>query len=119
MSAYTDGCTLYPFSDDAGVCDRCGTPLTGRQTRWCSKTCSASIAENHYWNQARWAAMRRDGGKCVRCGNPGHEVNHIVPRNGAGYGSGCWHHLDGLETLCHSCHVAVTNEQARERKLVS
>jgi hypothetical protein len=43
------------------------------------------------------------------------EVNHVVPRVGAGYWSGCHHHLDGLETLCHRCHVAVTSDQRRLR----
>ena len=47
------------------------------------------------------------------------EVNHKVPRAGAGYGWGCWHHLDGLETLCRPCHRKVTNAQALERKRVS
>lgn len=41
------------------------------------------------------------------------EVNHVVPRRGGGYGSGCHHHLDGLETLCHGHHVAVTVQQQR------
>lgn len=41
------------------------------------------------------------------------EVNHIVPRNGDGYGVGCWHHLDNLETLCRSCHVEETTRQRR------
>lgn len=46
------------------------------------------------------------------------EVNHIDPRNGRGYGTGCWNHLTNLETLCHKCHVAVTRRQriARARK---
>lgn len=43
------------------------------------------------------------------------EVNHVEPRVGAGYGSGCHHHLDGLETLCHGCHAAVTTAQRRLR----
>jgi hypothetical protein len=43
------------------------------------------------------------------------EVNHIVPRVGEGYWSGCHHHLDLLETLCHHCHVAVTADQRRLR----
>lgn len=43
------------------------------------------------------------------------EVNHVKPRNGEGYGPGCHHHLDNLETLCHPHHVAETNHQRRLR----
>lgn len=105
---------------------------------------------NHYWNVARHAAIDRDEGACVRCGwrlgewydhllhngqfvlwsrgnllreGEGNwlEVNHIIPREGRGYGTGCWHHLEGLESLCHRCHVKVTNRQrvARSRKMAS
>lgn len=46
-------------------------------------------------------------------------MNHIVPRNGAGYGWGCHHHQTNLQTLCHSCHVKVTNAQAAARRELS
>jgi 5-methylcytosine-specific restriction endonuclease McrA len=45
------------------------------------------------------------------------EVNHKEPRVGQGYGFGCWNHPENLETLCHRCHVRVTSQQKRERKL--
>jgi hypothetical protein len=45
-----------------------------------------------------------------------------MPRDGAGYGDGCHHHLSpgengdgGLEVLCHAHHAKVTAQQARER----
>jgi len=44
------------------------------------------------------------------------EVNHIVAREGAGYGNGCHNHQDNLETLCHKCHVKTTTQQGRERR---
>lgn len=44
------------------------------------------------------------------------EVNHIIPREGRGYGAGCHHHLANLEVLCHQCHLGVTNLQVRSRK---
>lgn len=48
-----------------------------------------------------------------RIGTRDLEVNHREPRNGDGYGVGCWHHLDNLETLCHGCHVEETTRQRR------
>ena len=44
------------------------------------------------------------------------EVNHIDPLVGKGYQNSCRHHLDGLETLCHPCHVGVTTQQRRDRE---
>ena len=58
------------------------------------------------WRSEGWSALR------LRCSV---EVNHRWPRLGRGYGSGCHHHLADLETLCHPCHVRVTNGQAVER----
>lgn len=99
-------------------CDQCGKQLTGRRGRWCNVTCAATFYKNHRWSLARKAAIRRDGGKCVRCGgHDGLEVNHIVPLgsvegfDGDRGAESCLHHLDGLETLCHDCHVGVTRQQ--------
>lgn len=44
------------------------------------------------------------------------EVNHIEPRNGRGYETGCWHHLDGVETLCRWHHVRETIRQRQARR---
>jgi 5-methylcytosine-specific restriction endonuclease McrA len=70
---------------------------------------------NHFWGLARKRALKRDERSCVTCGGmgPGLQVHHIDPRRGAGYAAGCHHHLDLLETLCHACHVEVTNVQRR------
>lgn len=151
-------CTVLPHLDTPGVCNRCGAPLFGRRTEWCSDKCQREFRQQHDWNAARAAALVRDGHRCVRCGGDGSEqretrwhpafsesqlrrlgvelltnepitailiaavrepwleVNHIAPRNGQGYGWGCAHHLDGLETLCHQHHVEVTRDQAVARR---
>jgi len=44
------------------------------------------------------------------------EVDHIIPRVGGGYATGCWNHLSNLRTLCHTHHVAITNRQRDARK---
>jgi 5-methylcytosine-specific restriction endonuclease McrA len=101
----------------AGQCWKCGKPLPKYRRHWCSDDCGRWWARNHIWTIVRAQALRRDGFACVKCGNKEKlEVNHIEPRNGQGYLSGCWNHLDNLETLCHECHVRITTEQIRERK---
>lgn len=48
----------------------------------------------------RLAVARRDGGKCVICGNPNAEPNaHIVPRSRGGLGV-----PENIITLCADCH---------------
>lgn len=108
----------------------CGTLLPKRRRRWCSNECSKVYPNNHVWGYARVAAFNRDGSRCCVCGfasrhtgpdphmrwNNWLEVNHIIPRDGARYGSGCHHHLSDLETLCHLCHVEVTKQQRAMKK---
>lgn len=109
-------CSLLPFAREKGRCDLCGAVLTGRRTRWCSRRCHDAHVVQHRWTQARKAAVRRDR-VCVTCGSRELlEVNHIVPREGAGYGWGCWHHAENLEVLCRACHRVVTNAQAEARR---
>lgn len=44
------------------------------------------------------------------------EVNHQEPVRGRHGTFGCHHHLDGLETLCHPCHLKVTAKQFGHRR---
>lgn len=107
--------------DLPGTCGACGKPLTGRHLWFCpsrpgtafevGRSCRANYAAHHFWSDARAEALRRAGGKCVRCGAAATEVNHIAPRNGAGYGNGCHNHQDNLEALCHADHLAETARQ--------
>jgi hypothetical protein len=60
--------------------------------------------------------MARAEYRCQRCGAHAHEVNHRAPLVGRGYHSGCVHHPDNLEALCHDCHTAETVRQLYERK---
>lgn len=107
----------------------CAKPLTGRQTKWCSRRCTEMFLENHQWTPAQKAALKRDRYTCQRCGHcpgkrpdslgrmiwrrrrHGMEVNHIAPLNGRGYHGGCVHHQNNLQVLCHDCHVDVTKRQ--------
>ena len=96
-----------PFVGVVGVCDRCGTDLTGRQIRWCSAACSDWYFTNHTWQTARHHALKRDERRCTRCGNDAAvlEVDHIIERRGMPMSQhSCLHHLENLRTLCHNCH---------------
>jgi 5-methylcytosine-specific restriction endonuclease McrA len=104
-------------------CVGCGTPLTGRQEIWCSVQCGEVFWDNHAWTNARKARLKLDHYRCVRCGagrvgvgqrstrGGGLEVNHKTPVLGKHGKNGCWHHLDGLETLCRDCHLKETADQ--------
>jgi 5-methylcytosine-specific restriction endonuclease McrA len=122
----------------------CGRPLPlGKRGRvspnrlWCSNECVRAILDNHSWTDASRAAIRANasnarGPHCQRCRRrrlaiaiateagedrcDGRlEVNHIVPLYGNRPSWGCVHHQDGLQVLCHGCHVDVTNIQRRAR----
>lgn len=117
-------CPLVPpEATIAGNCGWCGKELPRSKDgsilhnrRWCLGH-GRSWWVNHGWTWARAEALKRDNYRCVRCESKhALEVNHIVPRRGAGYGNGCHHHLDGLETLCHECHGTETKRQLREWK---
>jgi hypothetical protein len=134
-------CSLLPYADTRGVCAACGTRIE-RLQRWCSDDCARFYERNHYWPNARVAALQRDGHRCIKCDwhkelfdqladgqyfmwsrtaltqnsdDNWLEVNHITPRLGQGYGMGCHNHLSNLETLCHRCHVKVTRRQRIDR----
>lgn len=107
------------------LCAWCGNPLTGRARRWCSSECGMAYADNHSWSCVRPAALKRDGHKCVRCGATSWsdgtytalEVNHKDPVLGKHARAGCWHHLDGVETLCRPCHLDETARQFGHQRI--
>lgn len=52
---------------------------------------------------------RRDGNRCQACGQPGHEVDHIINVKAGGTDR-----PDNLETLCTPCHKAKTQREAQK-----
>lgn len=116
---------------EPGTCGACGAPLVGRNRWFCPSRrnakddCRDRYGVNHFWSEARREALKRAGDRCIH--DPAREgersldhggaleVNHIVPREGRGYGPGCQHHQDELEVLCHADHVAETTRQIRDR----
>ena len=76
------------------------------------------VSRHHtHLNARRWAAVRRavferDGYRCVMCGGAGRlECDHITPlQREPGLNP---YDLNGLQTLCRSCHVAKTAKENR------
>lgn len=123
-------CPLSAWDGSDHHCRWCNSELTGRKQRWCSGRCAAEMGQNHWWGYARTAAVKRDDNTC-RCGEKesrSHplEVHHLAPlhtltitvkkwrrigyeietRRARHADGGCWHHQDGLVSLCHDCHQA-------------
>lgn len=120
-------CALSAWRGAPGRCQWCdGEIPPGRRRTWCDAACGRAWQRNHVWRFARSAARRRARYRCERPGCDAErrdcEVNHRTPRDGAGYGVGCHHHLapgadgaGGLEVLCRAHHAEVTAAQARAR----
>lgn len=62
-------CPLFAWSGP-GHCGGCDKPLGSARRRWCSDACTKSFLQQHSWQDARAAAIKRDGG-CVHCGRDG------------------------------------------------
>ena len=62
----------------------------------------------------KWSNLRnrwlRWNPTCNRCGRPGEEVHHLVPR---ALRPDLMYDLDNLETLCKSCHLLEHAEKPR------
>jgi 5-methylcytosine-specific restriction endonuclease McrA len=117
-SGYRARCIEHPTG-----CRQCGKSIADRRA-YCSVDCSDVFQQNHFWDTARWEAIRRacppgwtsvyqEGALCKRCGEKAWppEVNHIVPVNGLSRIFGCCNHQENLEVLCHECHLKATAEQ--------
>lgn len=116
---YLDGCSLVKWDGDPGNCRWCNEPLKRNKDgslhktrRYCKPGCSDAYGRNHFWTTARYYALERDGGRCVRCESTRSlEVHHKTQVFGRHGEAGCHHHLDGLETLCWDCHRAVEHQR--------
>lgn len=112
-------CPLSRWRGDPGACRWCNGMLPARSGRFCQPKHARAAHANHDWEQARDAALVRDQDRCRWKGcaagptfEHALEVHHAAePALGRHSQPGCWHHLDGLVTLCHRHHVEITNQQ--------
>lgn len=111
-------CPMSAFEGDPSKCRWCNGDLPERAKKFCRPQCRITARNNHEFSLAKDVVLARDGFQCVTCGGEataerGLEVNHKTPCLGRHDVPGCWHHVDGLETLCWRCHLKVTNRQRR------
>ena len=64
----------------------------------------------HQWEKLRQEIIDRDGGKCVRCGEPANEVDHITPKSRKGKDI-----KSNLRLLCGKCHRIKTKRFDRRK----
>ena len=62
------------------------------------------------WERLKRIVWKQSRGKCFRCGRPGREVHHIVPRAQGGATV-----LPNLVLLCKDCHAGETAAMPRVR----
>ena len=60
------------------------------------------------WHNRRKAVIRRFGGLCAICSEPGNQVDHIR--------AGDDHSLENLQLLCSKHHVSKTNNENFSRR---
>jgi len=113
-----------------GHCAQCGNPLPKARKIWCSEKCygiayDASIIYD--WQKTRDEVLKRDDLTCQKCGRRGlsasrdfthpalrAEVDHIVPIADDADPAKQFDR-ENLQTLCHNCHVKVTQERRLEK----
>lgn len=63
------------------------------------------------WDEAKRVAVKRDDGKCVRCGMPAQDCHHRQPK-GSGGTSNDYIAFGPANTvsLCRKCHTAVHHQ---------
>lgn len=114
-------CPLSGWKGDPAACRWCNRVLPARSARFCRPECARAARENHQFDGAggaRETALARDGYRCrwAGCGAAAThehalEVHHVVACHGRHGVPGCWHHLAGLVTLCHTHHLVETDRQ--------
>ena len=97
------------------LCRKCGVPLAGRKTSWCSHDCLVAVLLLCDWSFFRNKVKRRDKYRCVVCHRNKHEagrleVDHIVELVDGGLTV-----LSNTRTMCRRCHMAKTAEMRRKR----
>jgi len=66
---------------------------------------SAAVTRTRRWKALRLQALRRDGWRCVQCGKPAREVDHVLPVRTH---PELAYELSNLQVLCAADHARKT-----------
>ena len=104
-------------------CIRCNTPLTGRQTKYCKKSCSTSDLIDKRRKKFKKDAVNYKGGKCERCGYNkclgALDFHHLDPSKKEFILSAMYRYnweltvvpeLDKCILVCKNCHTEIHTE---------
>ena len=101
----------------ARKCAHCGKDLPDGRIYYCDDDCRYLFYLDHptswYWPDVRARILERDDHECVQCGKPATEIDHIQEI----WEGGKEFEKSNLQSLCHACHVAKTNEGSLRRRL--
>jgi 5-methylcytosine-specific restriction endonuclease McrA len=116
---------LQRFIDFHSDWDRLHDQLSGspkREKRKASpkpsvRATSTSQKKSSIPSGLRYEVLKRDGGRCVLCGNSKKDgvklhVDHILPRSKGGKDT-----LDNLQTLCQPCNLGKGNRDNRNWRI--
>jgi len=111
---------MFPIKADGSCACGCGALLGGRRRRWATSECTKFATTVFAIIDGQTKAIstftkKYFGAKCRVCGTRKMlKADHVVPvKHGGG---GCW--LSNFQLLCHSCHVAKTNQDFGWKQLV-
>ena len=104
---------------DKAHCDKCAVHAEDNSKVYDTNIRDKRSTRFHHskeWKRLRDLKMGAEHGLCELCGEPATEVHHIVSIRDD------WSKrlvYSNLQALCHSCHMRITREQERRKKLVS
>lgn len=82
-----------------------------------TRRAALGLRSNTEWDRLAHAALRRDGGRCLRCGGEATHVDHLVPTAWRTPPRDFGRHLAQLGALCEPCHDIKTKAEARLGRL--
>lgn len=97
------------------LCRNCGAIPPKKNMCYCSEKCRLEwwrTNSPYVWGYMRQKALKRDGGKCVKCGKPATQVHHLIPVK---INQALEFELTNLESVCdmHHRHDGLFTKRAK------